>query len=202
MNTRFTILTCLSFCLGVAVQAQSTPGDPIAENLFPPDLVLQQQRAIALTADQRDFIQSAAEKTQPRIQETEQRVQAEVQKLASLIAKDQVDESAVLAQSDRINSAEGELRRTQLGLLVSIKNKLTPEQRTKLKGLKTKLLVLHSKGDRVEAGVRRWQEQGRDPSPVAQVMQEAEPLIRDGRLDEAEAVLERALKLLAEATSK
>ena len=89
-----------------------------------------------------------------------------------------------------------------LGLLVIIKNKLTPEQQTRLKGLKTKLLVLHSKGDRVEAGVRRWQEQGRDPSPVAQVMQEAEPLIRDGKLDDAEAVLDRALKLLAEATSK
>ncbi len=202
MNTQFTLFACLSLCLVGSVWAQSTPGDPIAQNLFALDLVLQQQRAIALTAEQRDFIQSAAEKIQPRIQETEQRVQAEVQKLASLIAKDRVDESAVLAQSDRINSAEGELRRTQLGLLVSIKNKLTPDQQTRLKGLKTKFLVLHSKGDRVEAGVRRWQEQGRDPSPVAQVMQEAEPLIRDGKLDEAEAVLDRALKLLTEATSK
>jgi len=202
MKTRFTILVCLSLCLGGSVWAQSTPGDPIAENLFAPDLVLQQQRTIALTTEQRDFIQSAAERAQPRIQETEQRVREEVQKLASLISKERVDETAVLAQSDRITSAERDLRRTQLGLLISIKNKLTPEQQTKLKGLKTKFLVLHSKGDRVEAGVRRWQEQGRDPSPVAQVMQEAEPLIRDGKLDEAEAVLDRALKLLAEATSK
>jgi Spy/CpxP family protein refolding chaperone len=201
MSTRFTLLY-LSLCLRAAVLAQSTPEDPVAENLFPPDLVLQQQRAIALTAEQRDLIQSATEKTQPRIQEAEQRVREEVQKLASLIAKDQVDEAAVLAQADRITSAERDLRRTQLGLMVSIKNKLTPEQQTKLKGLKTKLLVLHSKGDRVEVGVRRWQEQGRDPSPVAQVMQEAEPLIRDGKLDEAEAVLDRALKLLAEATPK
>jgi Spy/CpxP family protein refolding chaperone len=202
MNTRFTLLLCLSLCLGAAARAQSTPGDPIAENLFPPDLVLQQQRAIALTTEQRDSIQSAAERAQPHIQETEQRVREEVQKLASLISKDQVDESAVLAQSDRINSVERELRRTQLGLLVIIKNRLTPEQQTKLKGLKTRLLVLHSKGDRVEAGVRRWQEQGRDPSSVAQVMQEAEPLIRDGKLDEAEAVLDRALKFLAEANEK
>ncbi len=178
------------------------PSDPIADNLFAPDLVLQQQRAIVLTAEQRDFIQNTTEKTQPRIQEAEQRVREEVQKLASLIAKDLVDETAVLAQADSVTSTERELRRRQLGLLVSIKNKLTPEQQTKLKGLKTTLLVLHSKGDRVEAGVRRWQEQGRDPSPVAQVMQEAEPLIRDGKLDEAEAVLDRALKLLAETTAK
>jgi Spy/CpxP family protein refolding chaperone len=202
MNTQFTLFACLSLCLGGAAWAQPIPSDPIGENLFPPDLVLQQQQAIALTAEQRDSVQSAAEKTLPRIQETEQRVREEVQKLASLIAKDRVDETAVLAQADSLASAERELRRTQLGLLVSIKNKLTPEQQTKLKGLKTKLLGLHSKGDRVGAGVRRWQEQGRDPSPVAQVMQEAEPLIRDGKLDEAEAVLDRALKLLAEATPK
>ena len=202
MNTKLTLFACLSLCIGAAAWAQPIPSDPIGENLFPPDLVLQQRRAITLTAEQRDSIQSAAEKTLPRIQETEQRVREEVQKLASLIAKDRVDEMAVLAQADSLTSAERELRRTQLGLLVSIKNKLTPEQQTKLKGLKTKFLVLHSKGDRVEAGVRRWQEQGRDPSPVAQVMQQAEPLIRDGKLDEAEAVLDRALKLLAEANAK
>lgn len=178
------------------------PNDPIADNLFPPDLVLQQQRAIALTTEQRDFIQSTTEKAQPRIQETEQRVREEVQKLASLIAKDRMDETAVLAQADSLTSAERELRRTQLRLMISIKNNLTPEQQTKIKGLKTKLLVLHSKGDRVGAGVRRWQEQGRDPSPVAQVMQEAEPLVRDGKLEEAEAVLDRALKLLDDATAK
>ncbi len=54
----------------------------------------------------------------------------------------------------------------------------------------------------MEAGVHRWQEQGRDPSPVARVMQEVEPLIRDGKWDEAEAVLDRALKLLAEDEAK
>jgi len=108
--------------------AQPMSSDPIAENLFAPDLVVQQQRAIALTAEQRDWIQSAAEKMQPRIQKTEQRVREEVQKLASLLSKDRVDETAVLAPIDSLASAERELRRTQLGLLVSIKNKLTPEQ--------------------------------------------------------------------------
>jgi len=202
MNTRITFFVCLSLCFGGVACAQPMSSDPIADNLFAPDLVLQQQRAIALTAEQRDFIQSTAEKTQPRIQESEQRVREEVQKLASLVAEDRVDKAAALAQVDSVTSAERELRRRQLGLLVSIKNKLTPEQQTKLKGLKTRLLVLRSKGDRVEAGVRRWQQQGRDPSPVAQVMQEVEPLIRDGKFDDAEAVLDRALKLLADATVK
>jgi len=202
MNTKYTLLTCLSLCFGAVAWAQQTPSDPIADNLFPPDVVLQQGRAIALTAEQRNFVQSAAEKTLPRIQETDQRVREEFQKLASLIAKDRVDETAVFAQIDSLANAEREQRRTQLGLMVSIKNKLTQDQQAKLKNVKAKLPVLRSKGDRVEAGVRHWQEEGRDPSTVAQVMQEAEPLIRDGKLDEAEAVLDRALKILAEAKAK
>ncbi len=198
MKTRFALFGSLSLCLGAAVWAQPVSQDPIGENLFAPDLVLQQQRAIALSTEQRDFIQSATQKTQPRLAETEQRVRQEVQKLGILLAKDQMDEQAVLEQSDRITSAEREVRRTQLGLLVSIKNKLTPEQQTKLKGLKTKLLALESKGKRVEASVHRWQEQGRDLSPVARVMQEVESFMRDGKWHDADAALDRALKLLAE----
>ncbi len=202
MKTGFTLPASLLLCLSATVWAQPTPSDPVGENLFAPDLVLQQQRSIGLTTEQCDFIQSATQKTQPRIHETEQRVREEVQKLATLLAKDRMDEQAVLDQSDRITSAERESRRAQLGLLISIKNKLTPEQQTKLKGLKTKLLALQSKGKRVEAGVHVWQEQGRDPTPVARVMQEVEPLIRDGKWDEAEAALDRALKLLTENESK
>ncbi len=55
---------------GGAVWAQPIPSDPIAENLFAPDLVLEQQRAIALTAEQQEFIQNTAEKALPRIQAT------------------------------------------------------------------------------------------------------------------------------------
>jgi hypothetical protein len=54
------------------------------------------------------------------------------------------------------------------------------------------------KMQQVQAGVQRWQAQGRDPSPVAAIMQQFEPLMRAGRLREAEAVLDRALALVGE----
>jgi len=46
--------------------------------------------------------------------------------------------------------------------------------------------------------VQGWQNEGRDPSKVAEIMQELEPLVKAGRHREAEAVLDRALKLLRE----
>src|SRR5437879_5943060 len=49
-----------------------------------------------------------------------------------------------------------------------------------------------------QESVQRWQNEGRDPSPVAELMQELEPLMKQAKHKEAEALLDRALKLLNE----
>jgi hypothetical protein len=55
---------------------------------------------------------------------------------------------------------------------------------------------LQRKMQQVQAGVQRWQKEGRDLSRVGEIMQQFEPLMREGRPHEAEAVLDRALELL------
>jgi hypothetical protein len=57
---------------------------------------------------------------------------------------------------------------------------------------------LRKKMERVKAGVDGWQSAGRDPSRIGQIMQEFEPLMREGKLKDAEEVLDRALKVLGE----
>jgi Spy/CpxP family protein refolding chaperone len=44
-----------------------------------------------------------------------------------------VDEAQVLEQVDRILTLEREIKRAQMGLMVRIKNTLTPAQQTKLR---------------------------------------------------------------------
>ena len=58
--------------------------------------------------------------------------------------------------------------------------------------------VLEEKLKNVQASVQGWQNEGRDPSKVAEIMQEFEPLMKAGRPKDAEAVLDRVLKLLRE----
>ncbi|MCI0658081.1 MAG: terpene cyclase/mutase family protein, partial [Acidobacteria bacterium] len=48
----------------------------------------------------------------------------------------------------------------------------------------------------LQEGIQKWQKEGRDPSPIGQIMQEFGPLMEAGKAKEAEAVLDRALKLL------
>ncbi len=50
--------------------------------------------------------------------------------------------------------------------------------------------------DKFQAGAQKWQQEGRDLSPVGRIMQEFEPLMKQGKLPEAEAVLDRAIERL------
>ncbi|MCI0427919.1 MAG: SMP-30/gluconolactonase/LRE family protein [Nitrospiraceae bacterium] len=54
---------------------------------------------------------------------------------------------------------------------------------------------LQEKVHKIEEGARKWQEDGKDPSPIAEIMQEFDPLMKAGKIQEAEAVLDRALSV-------
>jgi Spy/CpxP family protein refolding chaperone len=54
------------------------------------------------------------------------------------IEQDPVDEQQVLAQLDKVLNAEREVKRTQIALMVRIKNKLKPEQQARLRQLRSK----------------------------------------------------------------
>jgi Spy/CpxP family protein refolding chaperone len=122
------------------VVAQPTPGmpgpDPIAQNLFPPDLVFAQADAIGLTDAQKMAIQPVMLRAQARFLELQPRLARAVQTMASLLGQSRVDESQVLSQLEKVLSVEREVKRTQIGLMIRVKNVLTVEQQTKLRQLR------------------------------------------------------------------
>ena len=199
----------LSFTCPV-LRAQSPPADPLAENLFPPELVLQHQSDIGLTEEQRNALIAEVQKAQERFSDLQQRLQKEVEALGTLLKREQVEEQAALAQFDKVLSQEREVKRAHLAFVLGIRSKLSREQQAKLRDIKSKIAagqirspeevqrVLQGKMQKVQENVQRWQNDGRDPSAVAEIMQELEPLMKQGKLKDAEALLHRALKLLNE----
>lgn len=115
------------------------PPDPIGEALFPPELVMQNQQAIALTDEQKSSIIAETHKAQSQFTELQWRLQSEMETMASFLRQDRVDEQRVQAQLDKVLSLEREIKRMQITLLVRIKNTLTPEQRARLQEIKHKL---------------------------------------------------------------
>ena len=174
----------------------------MADWLFPPDFVIQQERAIKLNAEQRAFIQAEIKSMEAHLRTAERPLREGSEKLLALVKWERVNEQEALEQVDKVLASEREIRRTQLGLLIRIKNRLTVEQQAKLQELKTGLKAIEPKVQQVQAGVEHWQQEGRDPSPVVQMIQELEPLVREGKLKEAEVVLDRALKTLNDKTEK
>ena len=133
----------LSFALLVltstALAAQKTPRpnedpgqDPIGRLLFPPELVMQHQGDIGLTDAQRSTIQKELLGAQAKFTEMQWKMSGEMEKLTRLLGATPVDEAQALEQLDRILSAERDVKKTQIALMVRIKNTLTRDQQAKL----------------------------------------------------------------------
>ena len=121
----------------VPLSPPAPPGDPIGQQLFPPELVMQYQRAIGLTAAQRSGITDAIAGMQSKVLTVQWDMQTESQKLVELLGGTRVDEAAVLAQVDRVLALEREVKRRQIALLIKIKNTLSAEQQNKLRSLRS-----------------------------------------------------------------
>ncbi len=137
-RAKFWILAaCLLFSASFSL-AQAPPAqDPIAENLFPPDLVMAHQKAIGLDETQRNFIRAEVLRAQTRFTELQWQLQDNMETLVGMLKQNPVDEAQVLAQLEKVLSAEREIKRAQITLMVRIKNKLTPEQQAHLRQLRS-----------------------------------------------------------------
>lgn len=145
MKRTITMALLVAAALGARLDAQAPQGpqgppgqpqDPFGRLLFPPDLVMQHQGELNLQDSQRAAVQSAIQQAQSRFIDLQWRLSGEGEKLARLLQGPVANESQVLEQVDRILAAEREMKRTQIGLLVRIKNALTPAQQAKLMELR------------------------------------------------------------------
>ncbi len=96
--------------------------------LFPPELVMQHQRALELTSEQRRVITDAVKSLQNQTVEMQWNLQAEQQSLISLLEKRPINEQAAVAQMAKLVDLEDAVKRTHLATLIKIRNTLTDKQ--------------------------------------------------------------------------
>ncbi len=114
----------------------SLPGVPnFLGHLFPPQLVMRFQTEIDLSSAQRKAISAAMHQSYERVVEAQWDIQAASEQLKELLEGSRVDESAALAQIDRVMKAEQQLKRSHIALLIRVKNQLEPEQQARLREL-------------------------------------------------------------------
>ena len=118
--------------------AQQPGEDPLAQHVFPPELVMKHAPEIGIDDKQRAAIKEVVQRSQAKFLDSQWDLQAEAEKMVKLLQASPVDEGAVLAQADRIMDLERQIKKTQLALLVRIKNLLTDTQKAKLQELRVK----------------------------------------------------------------
>lgn len=127
-------LLCGMPCWGGTPEAD----DPIAQSVFPPELVMKYQAEIGLDDAQSKAIKDAIQKAQARFTDLQWEMLPQVEKLAQILKTHPADEAAALAQLDRVLNVEREVKKTQIALLIHIKNLLTEAQQNKLMELRRK----------------------------------------------------------------
>jgi len=119
-------------------QSPGPSDDPIAGELFPPELVMQYHQQINLSEAQSKAIRDEIQKAQAKFLDVQWDMQSETEKLVLLLKARPVEETAVLAQVDKVLDRERQIKRTQISLLVRIKNVLTDAQQNQLMELRRK----------------------------------------------------------------
>lgn len=136
--TRRTIrLAAAAFALSCAAADASSMGPrrgpAFLRQLFPPSLIMRQQGDIGLTPAQRDAITTEMAEAQKAVLDVRWQLEEKTAGLTKLLAADKVDEAAALAQADEVVKLEDRLKRIRLGMLIRIKNVLTPAQQEALR---------------------------------------------------------------------
>ncbi len=104
--------------------------------LFLPGLVMEHQRDIGLTAEQRDAITKEMTATHQKVLELRWGLEEKSEALRKLLAENKIDEKAALARAAEVMDIERQMKQAHLTLLVRLKNQLTPEQQQKLAALR------------------------------------------------------------------
>ena len=116
------------------------PGDMMEAHmaqfgLFPPDFVLANQTALALSDQQILAITKDIGATHDKFVGIKENLGPLAEQLHTMLSQTRIDEAAALALASQVHNFEEQIKLTHLGLMIRVKNSLTPEQQEKLKSL-------------------------------------------------------------------
>jgi Spy/CpxP family protein refolding chaperone len=140
------------------------PPDMLGDAMFPPDMIMQHQRELALTDEQKTFMRTEIGKTSARFNDLQWQLHDAMEALGDTMKANQVNEQQAVAQLDKVLDAEREIKKLHMGLAIRIKNALTPEQQEKLQNMRRGRGFGHGHGG-PDGPPPRGLKPGRPPGP-------------------------------------
>ena len=114
---------------GLATAQQTGPEqDPFNGKLFPPNVILEHQEALALSDQQLADIRAAVVDVQSNIAGHQWDLREAYQRVMSELDQSPIDEEQVLANIEQALAAENKVKKMQVTMLIRLRNLLTDEQ--------------------------------------------------------------------------
>lgn len=114
---------------GTAAAQDSEPGkDPFNGRLFPPNVILEHQQALDISEQQLAAIRAAVIEVQGKVAEHQWDLREAYQRVMTELERSPIDEEQVLANIDQALLAENRVKKTQVEMLIKLRNLLTDEQ--------------------------------------------------------------------------
>jgi Spy/CpxP family protein refolding chaperone len=124
----------------VAAPASSAASQPapsaIEQNLYPPELVMENQAAIKLTAGQRETIVKEVDRAHAELLKLQWELDAEKEKLVAILESEKIDEAKSKQAAAEVMKREDAIKAGHLAMLVRIKNTLTHDQQAQLRAIR------------------------------------------------------------------
>jgi Spy/CpxP family protein refolding chaperone len=110
--------------------------DPIAQQLFPPDLIMAQSQKLRLDEKQRAMVKNEVQRAQSKFFDLQWELKEASEAMVQMLQQTPIDEARVLEQADKVMAYEREIKKIHLSMLIRIKNSLTAEQIAQLRQLR------------------------------------------------------------------
>jgi Spy/CpxP family protein refolding chaperone len=143
-------------------QQPPPPPDPLGDSIFPPEMIMQHQRELALTDEQKTFMRGEIQRTTTRFNELQWQLQDQMEALHETVKSNSINEQLALSQLDKVLESEREIKRLHMEMAIRIKNKLTADQQMKLQTIRQNM---RPRGDGPGMGPGRGPGQGRPGGP-------------------------------------
>src|SRR5258705_4744410 len=90
------------------------PDDPLGDGMFPPEMIMQHQRELALTDEQKTFMRGEIQRTTTRFNELEWQLQDQMEALHETVKSNSINEQLALSQLDKVLENERRIKRLDM----------------------------------------------------------------------------------------
>ena len=99
-------------------------------------MIMQHQRELALTDEQKTFMRGEIQRTTTRFNELQWQLQDQMEALHETVKSNSINEQLALSQLDKVLESERDIKRLHMELAIRLKNKLTADQQMKLQTIR------------------------------------------------------------------